>query len=74
MFTKDDLDSALLKYRRDNFKTLGLYAFVIYMILFLVDYDLAKRDMWLFFTLRLTFILPLISLSLFFRPSKRSPN
>ncbi len=65
MFTKDDLDSALLKYRRDNFKTLGLYAFVIYMILFLVDYDLAKRDMWLFFTLRLTFILPLISLSLF---------
>lgn len=63
MQNKNAFQQDLLSYRRNNFKTLGPYAFCIYMVLFWVDYNLVKTNIWTFFWLRLIFILPMITLS-----------
>lgn len=45
-------------YRRENFKKLGLVAFVIYTLLAFVDYSLLKKNLSLLLVLRIIFITP----------------
>ena len=64
---RDDLNKSLQEFKRENFKLLGPFAFLVYIGLSFVDSSLSDKGLTLFIGLRFLFILPTITLSTFSR-------